>query len=112
MTFDRERIQLLMLRTLGVLLIVIGFTMIARSAEAPYREHASENRSFAHQGEADHQRCDRTRIQIQKASPHSGDVVLETLGAPRAPNAPFPPKAPRPPRPPSPPSAPSFSFVN
>lgn len=112
MTFDNERIQLLMLRTLGVLLIAIGFTMIARSSDAPSRPNASENRSFALQGEADHQRCDRTRIQIQRVEPRSRSVVLETLRVPKAPKAPSPPKAPRPPRPPSPPSAPSFSFIN
>ncbi len=91
MAVEREQVQMVMLRVLGVLLVVVGFTMIARSAESPAVERS---RAVAVQVDKLGDRCERVRVDVQSIHRH----VL--------------PKPPRPPKPPTPPSAPTFVFVN
>lgn len=96
MTRDRETTQLVLLRILGVLLILVGFTMIAQQVRSDHMRPVEFAESVFSVDKAKWPSCDR------KTSVH-----VRTI---RLPDIPAPPAPPAPPPPPAPPAPPVWSF--
>lgn len=90
MELDRERTQLILLRILGVLLIVVGFTMIARASDSARMPLGiSEFADLQHLGRET--RCKRNvEVKVRTSGPDRFVYIT-------------PPAIPAPPPPPTPP---------
>ncbi len=105
MRVDRERTQLILLRILGILLIAVGFTMIARGSDNRWVDRADEERAVAARAIQFEKQCDRADKRVLHLNIRRWNDVHTT------PAPPSPPEPPHPPKPPKAPSVISFSFV-
>ena len=89
MTEDREKTLVVLLRILGILLILVGVTMLAQQVRSETAFPLRIAQSIVSGGSHDAPRCERSVVHVRK---------IKLAGPPPAP--PAPPAAPAPPAPP------------